>query len=73
MSYGGPTCLALHQDWKRARTLGLVGLVGGGLLAGTSATLFVLSARRARAGGNESVACAPTITAIGLTCGGRFP
>jgi hypothetical protein len=70
MSYGGANCLRLHQDWSRAHTIGLVGLVGGAALAATSATLFILSARRAGAG--ERLACAPTAAWAGLTCGGRF-
>jgi hypothetical protein len=69
MNYGGGECQTLHDDWSRSRTLGLVGLIGGGLLAATSATLFVLSSG---ASGDHRVACAPTFSGIGASCGGRF-
>jgi hypothetical protein len=68
-SYGGGECLTLHDDWSRAHTLGLVGLIGGGLLAATSATLFVLSSRSS---GDHRVACAPVLSGIGVGCSGRF-
>jgi hypothetical protein len=67
--YGGGVCVGLHDDWSRARTLGLVGLVGGGVLAATSVTLFVVSLND---GGEHKVACAPAFGALGVTCAGRF-
>lgn len=70
--YGGGACVTLHDDWSRARTLGLVGLVGGGVLAATSATLFVLSASHGDPAGDRKVACAPMLAATGILCATRF-
>jgi hypothetical protein len=67
--YGGGVCTTLHDDWKQARTLGIVGLVGGGVLAATSVALFVVSSDQS---GERKVACAPAATSFGLTCAGRF-
>jgi hypothetical protein len=67
-NYGGGVCATLHGDWSQARTLGIVGLVGGGVLAATSATLFVLSMGE----GDRKVACGPAPGTLGLTCAGRF-
>lgn len=67
--YGGGECITLREEWSRARTIGLIGLIGGGVLAGTSATLFVISAH---GDDNQKVACAPAFPDIGLSCGGRF-
>jgi hypothetical protein len=66
--YGGRACTTLHDDWTQARTLGLVGLIGGGVLAATSATLFVVSLKD----GDHQVACAPALGARGVSCAGRF-
>ena len=68
-NYGGGICTTLHEDWSRARTLGLIGLVGGGVLAAGSVTLFVLSMG---GDGGGKVACAPAVTGLGVTCAGRF-
>jgi hypothetical protein len=65
--FGGGVCRTLHDDWNLARTLGYAGLIGGGVLAAASITLFVVS--------NDShrqVACAPAPGALGVTCAGRF-
>jgi hypothetical protein len=67
--YGGGVCTTLHDDWKQARTLGIVGLVGGGVLAATSVALFVVSSGE---NDNHKVACAPALTSLGVTCAGRF-
>jgi hypothetical protein len=68
--YGGGSCRTLHDDWKQARALGVVGLVGGGLLAAASATLFIVSS--ARSGEDSRLACSPTFTRLALACGARF-
>jgi hypothetical protein len=67
--FGGDDCARLHADWKRAQTLGLVGLVGGGLLAATSATLFVVSAGH---GSQHRLSCLPGLATLGFSCVGRF-
>jgi hypothetical protein len=69
LQYGGGRCLTLHDEWSRARTLGLVGIVGGGLLAATSATLFVLSTG---SNGDHRLACAPVFRGVGVSCGRWF-
>jgi hypothetical protein len=65
---GGGICSTLHDDWSRARTLGIVGLAGGGALAAASVVLFVMSADS----GEQKVACAPSVTSLGVSCAGRF-
>jgi hypothetical protein len=67
--YGGGRCLTLHDEWSRSHTLGLVGVIGGGLLAATSATLFVLSSG---SNGDHRLACAPVLSGVGVSCGRRF-
>jgi hypothetical protein len=67
--YGGGVCNTLHDEWSRARTLGLVGLVGGGALAAASVTLFVISTGES---GDQKVACAPALATLGVSCAGRF-
>ena len=70
-------CRAVRDAWQRARTLAIVGYVGAGLLAGTSAALFALAHRDARAdssspGTGPRLACAPTLPSPGLSCALRF-
>jgi hypothetical protein len=67
--YGGGVCTTLHEDWSQARTLGIVGLAGGGALAAASVVLFVVSAGD---GGEQKVACAPSLATLGVSCAGRF-
>jgi hypothetical protein len=67
-NYGGGACASLREDWSQARTLGIVGLAGGGALAAASVVLFVMSSD----GGERKVACAPAIGTWGVSCAGRF-
>jgi hypothetical protein len=74
-NHGGGDCPTLYDEWKSARRLGIIGLVAGGALAVTSATFFVLSARRdpeAQPAPPRWLACAPNLTGVGLSCGGWF-
>jgi hypothetical protein len=66
---GGPTCHQLHDDWSRARTLGIVGLVAGGAFAATSTALWLVSS-----GGPQSpkVACVPAPGLGGVVCRHTF-
>jgi hypothetical protein len=66
-NYGGGVCRTLHDDWNQARTLGLVGIIGGGVLAAASVTMFVVSNE-----GNRKLACGPAPGTLGVTCAGRF-
>jgi len=70
-------CRAVRDAWQRARTLAIVGYVGAGVLAGTSAALFALAHHDARAdssspGTAPRLACAPTLPSPGLSCALRF-
>ena len=74
-NHGGGACPTLYDEWKSARRLGIIGLIAGGALAVTSATFFVLSARRdaeAQPAPPRWLACAPNIAGLGLSCGGWF-
>jgi hypothetical protein len=66
-NYGGGVCRTLYDDWNQARTLGLVGIIGGAVLGAASITMFVVSND-----GNRKLACAPAPGALGVTCAGRF-
>lgn len=67
-NHGGAGCAALYDDVTRARTLSLVGLAVGGLLAGGTAALFVLSAPRDTGPANASTACVPNLYSPGVVC-----
>jgi hypothetical protein len=67
--YGGGACETLHDEWSSARTLGLVGLIGGGVLAATSITSFALSTNH---GGGPKLACALVSPGTGISCAARF-
>lgn len=67
---GGPGCASLYNDLSSAKTLTIVGLTVGGLLAAGSVTLFILSTppdgstptAQARA------VCSPDVLSPGLSC-----
>jgi hypothetical protein len=62
-------CRSIRDARDRARALAIVGYVGAGLFAATSATLWVLSSRPASGGtAPSSVACAPALSSPGLSC-----
>jgi hypothetical protein len=69
-------CRALQDAHDRARTLAIVGYVGAGVFAATSAVLFVAAQRHAGGPGSDTtssrVACAPVLPGAGLTCRLRF-
>src|SRR5262245_26413669 len=68
-------CKAIQDSWSRARTLSIVGLVAGGVLAGGAAVLWVLSSPKEQAAGgagSTALACAPDIGTRGLACRLQF-
>jgi len=68
-------CKSIQDSWSRARTLSIVGLVAGGVLAGGAAVLWVLSSPKEQAAGGAgatALACVPDIGARGLACRLQF-
>ena len=69
------TCKSLKDDYDHAKTLSIIGFVATGVLAATSATLFVLSAPGQggeRDAGARALACVPDPVARGFGCSLRF-
>jgi hypothetical protein len=71
-NYGGARCASLYHDWRQARTIGVAGLVGGGLLAAASLTLFIVSAEDPPGSDQASITCAPTVRDLGFGCVAHF-
>ena len=76
-NYGGTRCAGLYRDWSQARSRGIMGVVAGGLVAATAATLFVVSAARPTSDNHVAMSCTPELRgggppALGLDCVGRF-
>jgi len=64
-------CRSIRDAHDRARTLAIVGYAGAGVLAATSAILFVSAQRHAHEPGVQ-LACAPVLPGAGVTCSLRF-
>jgi hypothetical protein len=62
---GGPGCAGIYSDMRQARTMAIAGYVAGGLLAGGSATMFILSTGRSR---HHAAACLPSVALVGGSC-----
>ncbi|HXU06287.1 MAG TPA: PEGA domain-containing protein [Polyangia bacterium] len=69
-----PACKAIEDAWSRDRTLSIVGLVAGGVLAGGAAVLWVMSSPKDHAGsvGSTALACVPDIGSRGVACRLQF-
>lgn len=68
-----PACKALQDSHDSARTLGIVGFVAGGVLAGASAALFVLSSSgEAKPATSTALACVPDVVSRGVSCRLQF-
>jgi len=70
-----PACKSLKDDYDHATTLTIIGFAATGVLAATSATLFVLSSPGhggERDGGARALACVPDPVARGFGCSLRF-
>jgi len=80
-------CRSIRDAHDRARTLAIVGYVGAGVFAATSAALFLWAQRQASEPGvagadrgagprarfdDDRLACAPVLPSAGLTCSLRF-
>jgi hypothetical protein len=65
---GGEDCARLYDDMNRAKTVAAIGYLSGGLLAAGAATLFVLQPSAGVGVTRTSIACAPTISAVGGAC-----
>jgi len=64
-------CRALRDAHDRARNLAIVGYVGAGVFAATSAVLFVSAQRSASEPARQTdprLACAPVLPGAGVTC-----
>jgi hypothetical protein len=68
--HGGPGCATLYDDVSSARTLSIVGLAAGGLLAAGSAILFSTSTPQSRnnAVANVSSGCVTNLFAASVAC-----
>jgi hypothetical protein len=67
-----PACKSIQDSWSRARTLSIVGVIAGGVLAGGAAALWVISSPKEQAGGSTALACAPDLGSRGLSCRLQF-
>jgi hypothetical protein len=69
-----PACKGIQDSWSRARTLSIVGLIAGGVLAGGAAALWVISSPggKEQAGAGTALACAPDLGSRGLACRLQF-
>jgi hypothetical protein len=68
-----PACKTLQEEHSSARTLAIVGFVAGGVLAGASAVLFVLSPQGgATPGTTSALACVPDVVTRGVSCRLQF-
>jgi hypothetical protein len=65
---GGEGCRDLYDGYRRARALAFIGYGVAGVLAATSAVLFLLPERSSRAPGATALTCAPTLPSTGVTC-----
>ena len=69
-------CKSIQDSWSRARTLSIVGLIAGGVLAGGAAALWVISSPagqgKAEAASSTALACAPDLGSRGLSCRLQF-
>jgi hypothetical protein len=67
-------CRSLRDASDRAKTLAVVGYVGAGALAATSAALFLLSSHghSPQPRSDTALACAPALPAAGVTCRLQF-
>ena len=61
-------CRSLSDAHDRAKVFAIVGYVAAGVLAATSATLFVVSAHHQTSSPQAGLACAPALLSPGLTC-----
>jgi hypothetical protein len=68
---GGALCNTLYEDASSARTLSIVGFTVGGVLAATSAVLFLITPDKPKPE-ESAMACGPTLGHLGLSCTGRF-
>jgi hypothetical protein len=69
-----PACKSIKDSWSTARTLSIVGLVAGAVLAGGAAALWVVSSPKEHAGSTSALACAPDVGvgSRGVACQLRF-
>jgi hypothetical protein len=69
-----PACKSIQDSWSTARTLSIVGLVAGAVLAGGAAALWVVSSPKEHAGSTTALACAPNVDigSRGVACQLRF-
>jgi hypothetical protein len=69
-----PACKSIKDSWSTARTLSIVGLVAGAVLAGGAAALWVVSSPKEHAGPTTALACAPNVDigSRGVACQLRF-
>ena len=66
-------CKAIQDSHSTARTLAIVGFVAGGVLAGASAVLFVMSSpAETKSGTTSALACVPDVVSRGLSCRLQF-
>ena len=66
-------CKSIQDSHSTARTLAIVGFVAGGVLAGVSVALFVMSSPgEAKSGTTSALACVPDVVSRGVSCRLQF-
>ena len=66
-------CKSIQDSHSTARTLAIVGFVAGGVLAGASVALFVMSSPgEAKSGTTSALACVPDVVSRGVSCRLQF-
>ena len=71
-------CKAIQDSHSTARTLAIVGIGAGVVLAGASAVLFVMSSPgeaksgEAKSGTTSALACVPDVVSRGVSCRLQF-